>query len=192
MPFPQTVTQVIGMIGLDWRRAGVAALLAVPFAAAGADAQAVALAGGARMYDEGSVVMVALRTEFPVTGPLLVEFAGSVADPLDDAPRSTASLLEAQLQVQVPLGGVITPYVGAGIGAAKTYTLGEEDDGGETLYSLGVGARVALSEQLGLVVDARMRDIGKAEGDDHTDVSVGLRYQFRPTDRPRFRGAPRR
>jgi hypothetical protein len=180
------------MIGLDWRGAGVMALLALPFAATDADAQAVTLAGGARMYDEGSMPMVAIRTEFPITGPLLLEFAGSVADPLDDAPRSAASLLEAQLQVQVPLGAVLTPYVGVGVGAAKTYTFGEEDDGGETMYSLGVGARIALSEQLGLVVDARMRDIGKADDDDHTDVSVGLRYQFRPTDRPRFRGAPPR
>lgn len=180
------------MIGFDSRRAGMAALLALPLVAADADAQAVTLAGGARMYDEGSMVMAALRTEFPLPGPLLLEFAGSVADPHDDAPRSAASLLEAQLQVEVPLGSVITPYVGAGIGAAKTYTFGAEDDEGETLYSLGVGARVALSDQLGVVVDARMRDIGKAEGDDHTDVSVGLRYQFNRPDRPRFRGAPRR
>jgi hypothetical protein len=179
------------MIGFDSRRAAVAAFLALPFAAIDADAQAVTLAGGARMYDEGSMVMAALRTEFPLPGPLLLEFAGSVADPHEDAPRSAASLFEAQLQVEVPLGLVITPYLGAGIGAAKTYTLGAEDDEGETLYSLGVGARVALSDQLGVVVDARMRDIGKAEDDDHTDVSVGLRYQFKRPDRPRFRGAPR-
>lgn len=178
-------------MGLDSRRAAVAALLALPFAAADADAQAVTLAGGARMYDEGSTVMAALRTEFPLPGPLLLEFAGSVADPLDDAPRSAASLLEAQLQVEVPLGSVITPYVGGGIGAAKTYTLGVEDDEGEVLYSLGVGARVALSDQLGLVVDARLRDFSWELEDDHTDVSVGLRYQFSRPDRPRFRGAPR-
>ena len=91
--------------------------------------------------------------------------------------------------VLVPLGAVVTPYRGAGVGAGKTYTFDEEDEGGEVVYSLGVGARVAFSEQLGLVVDARMRDISNADGDDHTDVSVGLRYQFRPTDRPRFRGA---
>lgn len=179
-------------MGFDSRRAVLAALLALPFAAADAGAQAVALAGGARMYDEGSEVMVALRSEFPLPGPLLLEFAGSVANPHDDAPRSAASLLEAQLQVEVPLGSVVTPYVGAGVGAAKTYTFGAEDDGGETMYSLGAGARIALSEQLGLVLDARMRDIGKADGDDHTDVTVGLRYQLTRPDRPRFRGAPRR
>lgn len=179
------------MIGIDPRRAGLAVLLALPLAGMDARAQAVSLHGGARMYDEGSKPMVALRTEFPLPGPLLLEFAGSVADPQDDAPRSAASLLEAQLQVEVPLGHVITPYLGAGVGAAKTYTRGVEDDDGEVLYSLGVGARVAFSEQLGLVVDARMRDFGNAADDDHADVSVGLRYQFRPTDRPRFRGAPR-
>ena len=178
------------MIALPSRRAAAAALLAVLFGAVEASAQAVALHGGARMYDEGSMVMVAIRSEFPVAGPLLVELSGSVADPLDDAPRSAASLLEAQLQLAVPLGDMLTPYIGAGAGYAKTYTLGAEDDGGETLYSIGAGVRIAFSEQLGLVVDARMRDISKANEDDHTDVSVGLRYQFRPTDRPRFRGAP--
>lgn len=180
------------MIGFDWRRAGLAALLALPFAVTDAGAQAVALAGGARMYDEGSEVMVALRSEFPLPGPLLLELAGSVANPLRSVPRSTTSLLEAQLQVEVPLGAVITPYLGGGIGAGRTYTFGAEDDGAETMYSLGVGARIALSGQLGVVVDARMRDIGKADGDDHTDVSIGLRYQLTRPDRPRFRGAPRR
>lgn len=178
-------------IGFDGRRAAVAALLALPVTGEAA-AQAVTLAGGARMYDEGSMVTAALRTEFSLPGPLLLEFAGSVADPLDDAPRSAASLLEAQLQVEVPLGAPITPYAGGGIGAARTYTLGEADDGGEVLYSLGAGVRVALSDQLGVVVDARMRDFGWGEGDGHTDVSVGLRYQLRRPDRPRFRGAPRR
>ena len=171
------------------RRAGMAALLALPLVAMDARAQAVTLAGGVRMYDEGSMPMVAIRTEFPLPGPLLLEFAGSVADPQEDSERSVASLLEAQLQVEVPLGAVITPYLGAGVGAGKTYTFDEEDEGGEIVYSLGVGARIAFSEQLGLVVDARMRDIGNAAEDDHTDFSVGLRYQFRPTDRPRFRGA---
>jgi hypothetical protein len=179
------------MIGLDSRHAVAAALIAVTAGAVDANAQAVSLHGGARMYDEGSMPMVSIRTEFPLPGPLLLELAGSVADPQEDAARSAASLLEAQLQVELPLGAVITPYLGAGVGAAKTYTRGMEDEGGEVVYSLGVGARVAFSEQLGLVVDARFRDFGNADGDDHTDVSVGLRYQFRPTDRPRFRGAPR-
>lgn len=180
------------MMGIDSRRAGMVALFAVAAAAVDADAQAVTLAGGARLYDEGEMAMVALRTEFPLPGPLLLELAGSVADPREDAPRSAASLLEGQLQLEVPLDGMFTPYVGAGIGAAKTYTFGQEDDGGETVYSLGVGARVALSDQLGLVVDARMRDFGWDLEDDHADVSVGLRYQFSRPDRPRFRGAPRR
>ena len=179
------------MTGFSMRRALLAALVATSYAEGDAGAQAVALHGGARMYDEGSKVMVALRTEFPVTGPLLVEFSGSVADGLREAQRSATSLFEAQLQLAVPLGDVLTPYLGAGIGYAQTYTFGAEGDDGGTVLSLGAGVRIAFSEQLGLVVDARMRDFSKAQGDEHTDVSVGLRYQFRPTDRPRFRGAPR-
>lgn len=179
----------MGMIGFHGRRAGMAALFAVPLVAVAARAQAVTLAGGARTYGEGSMPMVALRTEFPLPGPLLLELAGSVADAQDDAERSATSLLEAQVQLEVPLGAVITSYAGGGVGAARTAVRGVDEDGAEIVYSLGVGARVALSEQLGIVVDARLRDFGSASGDEHTDVSVGLRYQFRPTDRPRFRGA---
>lgn len=165
-----------------------AVLVASALAGTDAEAQAVSLQGGARIYEDGAMAMVALRTEFPLPGPVLLELSGSVADPRDDAERSAAGVLEGQLQAEVPLGLTITPYFGAGAGVGRTYTFGDADDGVELMYSLGAGARVAFSEQLGLIVDARMRGIRDAD-DIHTDVSVGVRYQFRPTDRPRFHGA---
>jgi opacity protein-like surface antigen len=166
------------------------ALAALVIGAGRADAQAVTLAGGARTYDEASAATVALRTEFPLPGPLRVEFAGSVADPVDEAPRAAAGIIEAQLQVEAPFDGPIKPYVGGGIGAAQSYTSGEEDDGPSTVYVLGAGLRFEVSGQLSVVLDARWRDFGNELDDDHADYSVGLRYQFLPRDRPRFRGAP--
>lgn len=178
----------MGMMGLRSCSAMAAVLLAGMLAGTDAGAQAVSLQGGARIYDTGAVPMVALRTEFPLPGPVLMELSGSVADPRDDADRSAAGVLEGQLQVEMPLGPTVTPYLGAGGGVGRTYTFDDADDGVELVYSLGAGARVALTEQIGLVIDARMRGIRDAD-DTHTDVSVGVRYQFLPSDRPRFRGA---
>ena len=165
-----------------------AVLVASALGGTDAEAQAVSLQGGARIYDDGAMAMVALRTEFPLPGPVVLELSGSVADPRDDADRSAAGVLEGQLQVEMPLGPTVTPYFGAGAGVGRTYTFGDADDGGELVYSLGAGARVALTEQIGLVIDARMRGIRDAD-EMHADVSVGVRYQFLPSDRPRFRGA---
>lgn len=169
---------------------GFAVLLAIGLGGADADAQAVSLHGGARMYDGGGQVMVALRTEFPLHEAFLVEFAGSVADPREGV-RSTSSVFEGQLQFFVPIGDVLTPYVGTGLGAARMHDTEGTDDGVETVMSLGAGFRVGLSEQLAVVLDARIRSSFNFEVDDtHTDATVGIRYLLKRPDRPRFRGAP--
>jgi opacity protein-like surface antigen len=142
-------------------------------------ASAVSLSGGARMYDQGGNLAVSLRTEFPVGDLLAVEFSGSVADPVEGAARSTASVLEAQLQLPVRLGEVLTPYAGAGIGFAKTYTGQNADSRAQTVLSASVGVRAGFSRELGLVADARFRGIGGAWEGDHVDLTVGMRYQFR-------------
>ncbi|HEV3050890.1 MAG TPA: outer membrane beta-barrel protein [Longimicrobium sp.] len=154
---------------------------------------AMSLSGGARMYDADgaeSMVTVAIRSEIPMGG-LVLELAGSVADPAEGAELSTASVFEAQVQLPIPLGETLTPYVGAGGGFAKTYTGAKEDEEFQTALSASAGVKWALAERLGLVVDARVRGIGTDFAGTHTDLTVGLRYQFGRRDRPRFRGAPR-
>lgn len=174
----------------------VFAVALVPVFAGSAGAQnrpAMSLSGGARMYDADgaeSMVTVAIRSEIPMGG-LVLELAGSVADPAEGAELSTASVFEAQVQLPIPLGETLTPYVGAGGGVAKTYTGAEEDEGFQTALSASAGVKWALAEQLGLVVDARIRGVGTDFAGTHTDLTVGLRYQFGRPDRPRFRGAPR-
>jgi hypothetical protein len=173
------------------RFAGVGmAALAIGLGAAQADAQAVSLHGGARMYDGGSQVMVALRTEFPLHEAFLVELAGSVADPRPEVP-SASSVFEGQLQLFVPIDDALTPYVGAGLGAARMHDTNGNDDGVQTVMSVGAGFRIGVSEQLSVVLDARLRSSLNWEVDDaHTDLTVGLRYLLERPDRPRFRGAP--
>lgn len=178
------------MIGFGMRRGCIAALLAVAWGAAEARAQAVSLHGGARMYDGGSEVMVALRTEFPLHEAFLVELAGSVANARPGV-RSASSVFEGQLQFFVPIDDVLTPYVGAGLGAARMHGTNGNDDGVKPVMSLGAGFRVGVAEQLSVVLDARLRSSLNWEVDDaHTDLTIGLRYLLKRPDRPRFRGAP--
>lgn len=182
------------MIAFSTRRALLAALLATAPAGDG-HAQAVTLAGGARLYggDGGErAVMVAARTEFPLGTTALVEFASSVADVPDAGRSGVRSVFEAQVQLPIRLGEVLTPYFGAGAGIGHVNRVGAGDDRGwKGVLSASAGIRVAVAEQLAVVLDARTRGIGAGFRDSHLDVTAGLRYQLRRPDRPRFRGAPR-
>jgi hypothetical protein len=182
------------MIGFALRRAVLAALLASAGAVADARAQAFTLAGGARLYDgdDGeSATMAALRTEFPIGTSALIEFASSIAEVPDDSRGGVRSVFEAQVQIPIPLGDVLTPYFGAGAGLGHVNDgSGDLDEGWQGVLSAGAGVRVAFADQLGLVIDARVRGIGSDFSGSHTDLTVGLRYQLNRPDRPRFRGAP--
>lgn len=177
------------------RRAVLAALLASAAALADGHAQAITLAGGARLYDgdDGeSATMAALRTEFPIGTGALIEFASSLSEVPDDTRSGVRSVFEAQLQLPIRLGDVLTPYVGAGAGMGHVnQTSGGEDEGWQGVLSAGAGVRVAFADQLGVVIDARVRGIGADFAGSHTDITVGLRYSLARPDRPRFRGAPR-
>lgn len=161
-----------------------AAVAAAVVVAGGGQAQAVAgaalsLSAGARSYDEGSTLAVALRAEYPVTPSFLIEAAGSVADPVSGVSRSITSLFEVQAQGQIP-GGRVVPYAGIGAGVARVREAPSSDeDVRTTLLSAGAGARIRIRRQLGLVVDARFRRAVEEGSGGHVDVTAGLRYRFR-------------
>lgn len=176
------------------RRAVLAALFASVAVAADAGAQAFTLAGGARLFggDDGvSAAMVSLRTEFPIGTTALIEFASSISETPDEARGGASSVFEAQVQLPVRLGDVLTPYFAAGAGMGHVnQASGDVERGWQGVFSAGAGVRVALAGQLGVVLDARIRGIGLDMAGEHSDVTLGLRYQLNRPDRPRFRGAP--
>jgi hypothetical protein len=183
------------MMRFTSRRATLAALLLSAAVVADGRAQAVTIAGGARLYDgdDGeSATMAAVRTEFPIGTGALIEFASSLSEVPDDSRSAVRSVFEAQVQIPIRLGDVLTPYFGAGAGMGHVNPgSGGEDEGWQGVLSAGAGVRVAFTEQLGVVVDARVRGIGADFTGSHTDITVGLRYSLARPDRPRFRGAPR-
>ena len=157
----------------------VAAMLLAALAPAAVSAQGLTFAGGARLYGEGeeSALVAAVRSEFPLGSALVLEFASSLADLPAGVNRATGSVFEVQLQMPVPLGDVLAPYFGAGVGVAYTHLDGASD-GLDPVFSLGAGARAMFSRQLGLVLDARLRGISTEWDGEHSDVTLGLRYVF--------------
>lgn len=179
-----------------YRGATVGLLAAfLPVCAAAQLRPAVSLSGGARVYDahDGgeSRVVAAIRTEFPVANLIVVEFAGSVADRGERVQRTVGSVLEAQVQLPIALGPTLTPYFGVGGGVGQVFTREVDDPERELVLSGAVGVKAMLSENLGLVADARIRGIGTEFEASHPDMTVGIRYEFGRLDRPRFQGRPR-
>ncbi|HEU0299075.1 MAG TPA: hypothetical protein VFR37_06455 [Longimicrobium sp.] len=169
------------------------ALLATATLAADAGAQGITLAGGARLYDGGdgeSATMVAVRTEFPIGTSALLEFASSLSDVPEPARSGVRSVFEAQVQLPIRLGDVLTPYFGVGGGIGNVNRVSPGDDSGwKGVLSFSTGVRVALARQLGVVLDARYRGIGAELTGSHVDVTAGLRYSLQHPDRARSRAA---
>lgn len=165
---------------LSIQRNAVRLLLAVCAAAipVGADAQGITVAAGVRTYDEeggGSAAMFAVRTEFPIGSAAILEFSSSTAERADDVSEATASVFEAQIQLPIRLGEVLTPYFGAGGGMASTY---DSDEGWRAVLSAGVGVRAALAPRFGLVLDVRARGFGTDFDASHLDLTAGLRIRL--------------
>jgi hypothetical protein len=143
-----------------------------------ADGQGITVAAGVRTYDEdggGSAAMFSIRTEFPIGTAAILEFSSSTAERADDVSEATASVFEAQVQLPIRLGEVLTPYVGVGGGMASTY---DSDEGWRAVLTAGVGVRAALAPQFGLVLDARTRGYGTDFGASHLDITAGLRIRL--------------
>jgi opacity protein-like surface antigen len=104
-------------------------------------------------------------------------------------------LFDADLQIRIPLGYVMTPFVQVGIGGAH-YSVrmnGSRHGDTQVAYAVGVGADVPLSHNVGLVVLARnyivaleWDDVGDPRLDDHLEknttsnigVSLGLEIGY--------------
>jgi hypothetical protein len=158
----------------------------------GTNRPAMSLSAGSRIHERADLqahaaLSVSLRSELPIGEIFVLELAGSVADVPDGTRSGISNLFESQLQLAIPLGEVLTPYAGAGAGYAQVEGIGGEEDEWKAMFTAAVGVRASLSNNLGLVADARIRGRGSHLAS-HMDVSLGVRYAFGRPDRPRFRG----
>jgi hypothetical protein len=84
---------------------------------------------------------------------------------------------EAQVQLQYPAR--LAPYLGVGAGLALDVR-GEEDGGTQTepTFSAAGGARVAMTEQLGLRAELRVRGIGTNFSGTTAEFTAGVGWRF--------------
>jgi opacity protein-like surface antigen len=107
--------------------------------------------------------------------------------------------------IDIPTGGPITPYIGAGVGAANVsmnFTNSDDNGGPENgdvnanqlafAYQLGAGAAIAMTQNVALTLDYRFLGtsgvwLPTGQGDDwgvksvsNQSVMVGLRFNLGP------------
>jgi hypothetical protein len=134
----------------------------------------------------GSVTYVKTPTRFELGA------ANAAGAPVLASPDLKLWLLDGNLQFHIPLGYTITPFVQAGIGAARYSMRVNEATHGSTsvAYNVGIGADVPLFPHVGLVVLAKdyivaleWDRVGDPRWDEHitksttTNIGVGVGLQ---------------
>lgn len=165
-------------------------LAAAPAAAQAGTGPALTIAAGAMRFDllgSGGAASFAFRADFPLADGVRVEASAMTAWPKEETGRSELLLREAQLQAQLPVGGV-APYVGGGVGLATLYR--GLDENGDNLsrsfltLSAAAGARVPLSGRFSGVVDGRVHGFGPSFGKSTAELTLGLRITLGEDRKP--------
>ncbi|HEY9450997.1 MAG TPA: outer membrane beta-barrel protein [Gemmatimonadaceae bacterium] len=150
-------------------------------ASAFAPRPAVSLSAGVSQFDlsgTGSMGVVAARGELPILPALLLEGGVTLARPEQQfSDRSTLVMPEIQLQLQLPRR--VAPYLGIGTGFATD--VASERYGGtnsEVTFAESAGLRAAITRQVGLRVELRIREFGEAFSGTTADWTLGAAWRF--------------
>ena len=139
----------------------------ISFLAAGAtpafaqSGTSLVLGGGVSNFDlsgTGNVPVFSARVTQDLGSNVVVEGGVVFAKPDQQFGPSTLIIPEAQLQYHFPIGR-FTPYLGAGIGAARESADGFETDWTPTISFAG-GTRIAVNDRVGVFGELRIRGFG--------------------------------
>ena len=153
--------------------AGAAAQTATPPAGPG-----ITLAAGVMNFDlsgTGNTAVGAIRADFPLSRIFAVEAAVAVAKPDQQFGSSTIVFPEVQLQASAPLGRV-APYAGVGVGIYRLSAPGGGNS--DVTFSAGAGARVGITDRVGLVLDGRIHEVGTGFNGTTAELTVGVRLRL--------------
>lgn len=139
---------------------------------------AAGVVAGASQFDlsgTGTTALVGARVEAELRRWLVAEGALGLSRPAEQlGPRSTYTIPEAQLQLQLP-GRAFRPYLGAGVG----YVVGGHGLEARGTVSGAGGLRVAVP---GTRVDARgelrVRGVGRSFTGSTAEWTLGTGYRF--------------
>jgi hypothetical protein len=123
----------------------------------------------------GSTPGLAIRTTRHVSSNVSLELGGLFAKPNQQFGPSTLFMPEAQVRYGWNAGRV-SPYIGAGLGAALVKSSFHTD--WDPTLSLAAGTRVWLTDRLGLTGELRLRGHEWRFTGTTTELSVGLAWRL--------------
>lgn len=169
-----SIVRILGPAAL-----ALAAAFALPGAARAQSVSEFSVGGGIMDYDlsgVGQTLTLNARAVAPLSRTFVLEPGILWANPdLQGGGEATLLIPEVQLQARFPLG-VVTPYLGAGVGAALAFA-DDRDDEYEAAFSGGAGLRIDAGGLLGFVLDARVHGFGTDFSGSTSELTLGLRIR---------------
>lgn len=141
---------------------------------------AISISAGFSQFDlsgTGTMGIVAARGELAILPALLLEGGVTLARPEQFFGRTTLLMPELQLQLQLPRR--LAPYFGIGTGFASGMA-GEQLGGtdSEVTFTGSAGLRAAITRQVGLRMELRIREFGTGFYSTTADWTLGAAWRF--------------
>jgi hypothetical protein len=142
---------------------------------------AISLSLGVSQFDlsgTGNTSIVAVRGEYPLLPALLIEGGVTVARP-QQAFSDRATLLMPELQLQLQLPKRVAPFIGLGTGFAHDGVIARYGgDANQMTFSGAAGLRAAITRQVGLRAELRVRYFGAGFTGATADWTVGAAWRL--------------
>jgi hypothetical protein len=142
---------------------------------------ALSLSAGVSQFDlsgTGTTSVIALRGEYPLIPALLIEGGVTIARPQQQfGDQGTLVMPELQLQLQLPRR--VAPFVGLGTGFAHDGAVARYGgDATRLTFSGAAGLRAALTRQVGVRTELRVREFGTGFTGTTADWTLGVAWRF--------------
>lgn len=142
---------------------------------------ALSLSAGISQFDlsgTGTTSIIALRGEYPLVPVLLIEGGVTIARP-QQALGERGTLLMPELQLQLQLPRRVAPFIGLGTGFAHDGVVARYGgDANRITFSGAAGLRAAITRQVGLRAELRVRYIGTGFNGSTADWTLGAGWRF--------------
>lgn len=142
---------------------------------------AISLSAGVSQFDlsgTGTTSIVALRGEYPLIPALLIEGGVTIARP-QQAFGDRGTLLMPELQLQLQLPRRVAPFLGLGTGFAHDGAIARfGGDANRITFSGAAGLRAAITHEVGIRTELRIREFGTGFNGTTADWTLGVAWRF--------------
>ncbi len=142
---------------------------------------ALSLSGGIAQFDlfgTGTTSIIALRGEYPLLPALLVEGGVTFARP-DQQYGIDGTLVMPEVQLQLQLPKRVAPYIGIGTGFSRDGAVARlGGDATDVTFSGAAGLRAAVTRNMGLRTELRLRFFGTGFNGNTADWTLGAAWRL--------------